>query len=58
MAAVGDHEAEDTRIEIDHLLQVEGVEADVAELSVGQLLHRMFSKIIMGTKASALLKNA
>ena len=40
MAAVGHHQPEGTRIEIDHRFEVEGIEANVAKLCIGQGVHR------------------
>ena len=35
MTAVGHHQPEDARVEIDHLFEVEGIKANVAELGIG-----------------------
>ena len=40
MTAVGHHQPEDARVEVDHLFEVEGIEANVAELGVGHRGHR------------------
>ena len=40
MTAVGHHQPEDARVEVDHLFEVEGIEANVAELGVGHRVHR------------------
>ena len=40
VTAVGDHQPEDARVEIDHLFEVEGIEANVAKLGIGHRVHR------------------
>ena len=40
MPAVGHHQPENARVKIDHFFEVEGIEANVAELGVGHGVHR------------------
>jgi hypothetical protein len=39
MTAIGHHEPEGARVEVDHLLEVEGIKANVAKLGIGHRIH-------------------
>src|SRR5262249_55723428 len=39
VAAIGHHQAEDARVEIDHRVEIERINADVAKLGVGHARH-------------------